>query len=253
MWPAVHQKEEDHTGAFGDGARNKENLAFKRAKEERDTVHEERLLQGFLEEERKVVHPAHVTVPAPVHVPTTMSAGAQPVNRPVSSPCLLAGRGNSSGHYPLQPALGLESEEEGEGQQMTLNIRHPSLHRLEQGPPGTQRTRRRNGWMWSQRRLLSRISKSSSRAEKSTMTPALEPELESHVLRAALHAVFTLGTEKDTTQVQDLHRVLPDILDAMLGNLLAESPDTDKLHYILENSRIPQDGSPCGTAGSVHE
>ncbi|XP_043404353.1 uncharacterized protein LOC122466163 [Chelonia mydas] len=68
----------------------------------------------------------------------------------------------------------------------------------------------------------------------STMTPALEPELETHLLRAALHAVFTLGTEKDTAQVQDLHRVLPDLLDAMLGNPLAESPDTNRLHYILE-------------------
>ncbi|XP_053883629.1 protein MROH8-like isoform X2 [Malaclemys terrapin pileata] len=29
---------------------------------------------------------------------------------------------------------------------------------------------------------------------------------------------------------------MPDLLDAMLGNLLAKSPDTDKLHYILENS-----------------
>ncbi|XP_065423821.1 uncharacterized protein LOC135975710 isoform X2 [Chrysemys picta bellii] len=70
----------------------------------------------------------------------------------------------------------------------------------------------------------------------STMTPAVEPELETHLLRAALHAVFTLGMEKDTTQVQDLPRVLPDLLDAMLGNLLAESPDTDRLQYILENS-----------------
>ncbi|XP_074985182.1 uncharacterized protein LOC142072428 [Caretta caretta] len=70
----------------------------------------------------------------------------------------------------------------------------------------------------------------------STMTPTLEPALETHLLRAALHAVFTLGTEKDTTQVQDLHRVLPDVLDAMLGNPLAKSPDTNRLHYILENS-----------------
>ncbi|XP_043399082.1 maestro heat-like repeat-containing protein family member 1 [Chelonia mydas] len=69
----------------------------------------------------------------------------------------------------------------------------------------------------------------------STMTPALEPELETHLLQAALHVIFTLGTEKDTTQVQDLHRVLPDLLDAMLGNLLAESPDTGRLHYFLEH------------------
>ncbi|XP_074919556.1 maestro heat-like repeat-containing protein family member 7 [Chelonoidis abingdonii] len=48
-------------------------------------------------------------------------------------------------------------------------------------------------------------------------------------------SVFTLGTEKETTQVQDLHRVFPDLLDAMLGNLLAESPDTNRLHYILEH------------------
>ncbi|XP_034630889.1 maestro heat-like repeat-containing protein family member 1 isoform X7 [Trachemys scripta elegans] len=81
----------------------------------------------------------------------------------------------------------------------------------------------------------------------STMTPALEPELETHLLRAALHAVFTLGMEKDTTQVQDLPRVLPDLLDAMLGNLLAESPDTDRLQYILEHinywivSRVPRE------------
>ncbi|XP_043363054.1 protein MROH8-like [Dermochelys coriacea] len=68
------------------------------------------------------------------------------------------------------------------------------------------------------------------------MIPALEPELETHLLRTALHTIFTLGTEKDTTQVQDLHKILPELLDAMLGNLLAESPDTARLHYILENS-----------------
>ncbi|XP_043399864.1 maestro heat-like repeat-containing protein family member 7 isoform X1 [Chelonia mydas] len=102
------------------------------------------------------------------------------------------------------------------------------------GPPGTQSMRRRNGWTWPWRRLLSRTPKSSSKAKKSTMTAALEPELETHLLRAALHAVFTLGMEKDTTQVQDLHRVLPNLMDAMLGNLLVESPDSDRLHDILE-------------------
>ncbi|XP_074827529.1 maestro heat-like repeat-containing protein family member 1 [Natator depressus] len=35
-----------------------------------------------------------------------------------------------------------------------------------------------------------------------TMKPALEPALETHLLRAALHSVFTLGTEKDTTYIQ---------------------------------------------------
>ncbi|XP_026518247.1 uncharacterized protein LOC113408968, partial [Terrapene carolina triunguis] len=84
-------------------------------------------------------------------------------------------------------------------------------------------------------------------ANLSTMTPALEPELETHLLQATLHAVFTLGTQTDTNQVQDLHRVIPGLLDAMLGNLLAKTPDTDKLHYILEHinywtvSRVPQE------------
>ncbi|XP_073192847.1 uncharacterized protein [Lepidochelys kempii] len=68
----------------------------------------------------------------------------------------------------------------------------------------------------------------------STTTAALEPELETHLLRAAPHAVFTLGTEKDTTHLQDLHRVLPNLMDALLGNLLVESPDSDRLHDILE-------------------
>ncbi|CAM2101588.1 unnamed protein product [Caretta caretta] len=71
-----------------------------------------------------------------------------------------------------------------------------------------------------------------------TMKPALEPALETHLLRAALHSVFTLGTEKDTTGIQALHKVIPEVLDAMLGNLLAESPDTDRLHLILEVSPI---------------
>ncbi|CAM2104258.1 unnamed protein product [Caretta caretta] len=40
---------------------------------------------------------------------------------------------------------------------------------------------------------------------------------------------------KSTLQEKDLHRVLLDILNAMLGNLLAESPGTNRLHYILEH------------------
>ncbi|CAM2101480.1 unnamed protein product [Caretta caretta] len=71
-----------------------------------------------------------------------------------------------------------------------------------------------------------------------TMKPALEPALETHLLRAALHSVFTLGTEKDATGIQALHKVIPEVLDAMLGNLLAESPDTDRLHFILEHVNL---------------
>ncbi|XP_039382292.1 uncharacterized protein LOC120398755 isoform X2 [Mauremys reevesii] len=41
--------------------------------------------------------------------------------------------------------------------------------------------------------------------------------------------------EGHITQVQALHKVMPELLDAMLGNLLAESPETDRLHYIFEH------------------
>ncbi|EMP31186.1 hypothetical protein UY3_11696 [Chelonia mydas] len=47
--------------------------------------------------------------------------------------------------------------------------------------------------------------------------------------------------------IADLHRDLPDLLDAMLGNLLAEAPDIGRLHYILEHinywivSRVSQE------------
>ncbi|XP_039350165.1 maestro heat-like repeat-containing protein family member 7 [Mauremys reevesii] len=81
----------------------------------------------------------------------------------------------------------------------------------------------------------------------STMKPALEPELESRLLRAALGSVFTLGTETGATDIQALHKVMPELLDAVLGNLLAESPDAGRLHVILEHvnrwivSRVPQE------------
>ncbi|CAM2105929.1 unnamed protein product [Caretta caretta] len=35
-------------------------------------------------------------------------------------------------------------------------------------------------------------------------------------------------------RIAALHKVVPELLDAMLGNLLIESPDTARLHYILE-------------------
>ncbi|XP_050771930.1 maestro heat-like repeat-containing protein family member 7 [Gopherus flavomarginatus] len=79
------------------------------------------------------------------------------------------------------------------------------------------------------------------------MKPALQPDLASRLLKAALGSVFTLGTEMDTIDIQALHKVIPELLDAMLGNLLAESPDADRLHFILEHvspwivSRVPQE------------
>ncbi|XP_039381775.1 uncharacterized protein LOC120398419 [Mauremys reevesii] len=42
------------------------------------------------------------------------------------------------------------------------------------------------------------------------------------------------ATRTATFGGMDLHRVFPDLLDTMLGNLLAESPDTNRLHYILK-------------------
>ncbi|XP_039353910.1 uncharacterized protein LOC120380340 [Mauremys reevesii] len=72
----------------------------------------------------------------------------------------------------------------------------------------------------------------------STMKPALEPDLESHLLQAALGSVFTLDTEMDAIDIQALHKVMPELLDAVLGNLLAESPDRDRLHYILEHVNL---------------
>ncbi|CAM2101621.1 unnamed protein product [Caretta caretta] len=81
----------------------------------------------------------------------------------------------------------------------------------------------------------------------STMKPALEPDQETHLLQAALHSIFTLGTEKDTTHIQALHKIILELLDPILGNLLAESPDTDRLHFILEHvnfwilSRVSQE------------
>ncbi|XP_039368040.1 uncharacterized protein LOC120389956 isoform X4 [Mauremys reevesii] len=173
-------------------------------------------------------------------------------------------------------------------------VRQMDTSGLFQGPPGTRRRRRRrrNGWMLSQSSKTSESSSRAEKRMRPssscsctactlhvslhsregrthwsrtaarqlwwrglcTMTPALEPELETHLLRAALHEVFTLGMEKDTTQVQDLHRVLPDLLDAMLGNLLADSPDTNKLHYILDHinycivSRVSRERARSSTA-----
>ncbi|XP_044877967.1 maestro heat-like repeat-containing protein family member 7 [Mauremys mutica] len=72
----------------------------------------------------------------------------------------------------------------------------------------------------------------------STTKPAFEPDLETHLLRAALRSVFTLGTEKDTINSQALHKVMPELLDTMLGNPLAESPDADRLHSILEHVNL---------------
>ncbi|XP_044860617.1 uncharacterized protein LOC123363557 isoform X2 [Mauremys mutica] len=62
-----------------------------------------------------------------------------------------------------------------------------------------------------------------------------------------LLAYLLLGEVQQLMGDKDLHRVLPDLLDAILQNLLAEPRDTDRLHYILEHinywivSRVSQE------------
>ncbi|KAM9120731.1 cytosolic phospholipase A2 gamma-like [Pangshura tecta] len=67
------------------------------------------------------------------------------------------------------------------------------------------------------------------------MNPALEPDLESRLLQAALGSVFTLGTKMDAIDILALQKVMPELLDAVLGNMQAESPAADRLHSILEH------------------
>ncbi|XP_030399718.1 uncharacterized protein LOC115640831 isoform X2 [Gopherus evgoodei] len=120
------------------------------------------------------------------------------------------------------------------------------LHRTEGRTRWSHAAARRLWWrgLWSSlRSFLKTLHPAPSLASsliavgnRSTMKSALEPDLETHLLRAALCSVFTLGTEKDTINTQALYKVMPELLDAMLGNLLAESPDAGRLHSILEIS-----------------
>ncbi|XP_073188060.1 maestro heat-like repeat-containing protein family member 2B [Lepidochelys kempii] len=79
----------------------------------------------------------------------------------------------------------------------------------------------------------------------SKLKPPLE--LESHLLRAVLYSVFTMGTGKDTAHFQALHKAYADSLDIMLRSLLTETLTTDKLQHLLEHinfwmhSRVTQE------------
>ncbi|CAM2106287.1 unnamed protein product [Caretta caretta] len=68
----------------------------------------------------------------------------------------------------------------------------------------------------------------------SKLKPPLE--LESHLLRAVLYSVFTMGTGKDTAHFQALHKAYADSLDIMLRSLLMKTPTMDKLQHLLESS-----------------
>ncbi|XP_050812352.1 uncharacterized protein LOC127052569 [Gopherus flavomarginatus] len=58
----------------------------------------------------------------------------------------------------------------------------------------------------------------------SKLKQLLALELESHLLRALLYTIFTIGTGKDTTHFQALHNIYLQSLDAMVGCLLTETP-----------------------------
>ncbi|XP_053869895.1 maestro heat-like repeat family member 5 [Malaclemys terrapin pileata] len=75
-------------------------------------------------------------------------------------------------------------------------------------------------------RLLSSASK---------LKPLLALELESRLLRALLHQIFTMGTGNDTTHFRALHKSYSQSLDPMLRGLLTETPTTDKLQHLLEH------------------
>ncbi|KAM7176601.1 uncharacterized protein RBU57_002210 [Macrochelys suwanniensis] len=61
----------------------------------------------------------------------------------------------------------------------------------------------------------------------SKLKPPLHLELESHLLRVVLYNVFSMGTGKDTTHFQVLHKRYENSLDIMLSSLLLETPNTD--------------------------
>ncbi|KAG6933169.1 hypothetical protein G0U57_019967 [Chelydra serpentina] len=68
----------------------------------------------------------------------------------------------------------------------------------------------------------------------SKLKPPLDLELESRLLRVVLYNVFSMGTGKDTTLFQVLHKRYENSLDIMLSSLLLETPNTDKLQHLLK-------------------
>ncbi|XP_039392103.1 maestro heat-like repeat-containing protein family member 1 isoform X2 [Mauremys reevesii] len=69
----------------------------------------------------------------------------------------------------------------------------------------------------------------------SKLKPPLALELESHLLRALLNRMYTLGTGQDTTHFRALHKSYLQSLDTMLRGLLTETPTMEKLQHLLEH------------------
>ncbi|XP_030418041.1 uncharacterized protein LOC115651237 [Gopherus evgoodei] len=77
----------------------------------------------------------------------------------------------------------------------------------------------------------------------SKLKPLLALELESHLLRALLYTIFTIGTGQDATHFQALHNIYLQSLDAMVGCLLTKTPTPDMLQHVLEMSRMGWSGA----------
>ncbi|XP_039366849.1 uncharacterized protein LOC120388821 [Mauremys reevesii] len=69
----------------------------------------------------------------------------------------------------------------------------------------------------------------------SKLKPPLALELESHLLRALLNRMCTLGTGQDTTHFRALHNNYSQSLDILLRGLLTETPTMEKLQHLLEH------------------
>ncbi|XP_061488450.1 maestro heat-like repeat-containing protein family member 7 [Rhineura floridana] len=69
----------------------------------------------------------------------------------------------------------------------------------------------------------------------SKMKPPLDPQLESGVLRLALHGIFNMETDSGNPHSQALYRSSTDTMEIMLKGLLSEDPTTSHLLFILEH------------------
>ncbi|XP_065435784.1 maestro heat-like repeat-containing protein family member 1 [Chrysemys picta bellii] len=72
----------------------------------------------------------------------------------------------------------------------------------------------------------------------SKLKPPLSLELESRLLSALLHQIFTMGTGNDTTHFRALHKSYLQSLDSMLRGLLSETPSLEKLQHLLEHIHV---------------
>ncbi|KAL8207364.1 UNVERIFIED_CONTAM: hypothetical protein K2H54_055419 [Gekko kuhli] len=69
----------------------------------------------------------------------------------------------------------------------------------------------------------------------SKIKPPLPPDVESGVLRFALHGVLSVDVEDASTHSQAIYKTSSDTLQAMLKGLLDEAPTTGHLLFILED------------------